>query len=179
MKTETFMNYITAQIISQLDNGIVDAKKIIDVKNEDEVRSMLGEKFWDALTRREQKIVLLDLYEKHMKDDVTKVAEFFNITTFGEGKKWYFNDFYERMYDHMLDIEDIIGYDMNHSIQDILGFELLVTLDKEERVLAKNFLDDYAYGDEGINHLIRVDDGIYLFEQDLMEDDDRYVLNNN
>jgi hypothetical protein len=57
-------------------------------------------------------------------------------------------------------------------------FELLITLDKEERILAKSFLDDYAYGDEGINHLIRVDDGIYLFEQDLMDDDDKYVLNN-
>jgi hypothetical protein len=58
MKTETFMNYITAQIISQLDNGM-DADKRIDVKNENEVRSMLGEEFWDALTRPEKKLCFL------------------------------------------------------------------------------------------------------------------------
>jgi hypothetical protein len=168
MKTEKFMNYITAQIIYQLENRL-DPETIVDVKNEDEVREVLGEKFWDALTRPEQKIVLVDLYEKHMKDDVNEVAKFFNIIKFYDGRKWYSKDFYtlmdELMDKHMLNAEDTIKYGVNCSLQDILGFELLITLNKEERKLAKNFLDDYAYVDWGPNQFIRVDDGIYRFEK--------------
>ena len=165
------MNYITAQIITQLENGL-DAETMVDVKNEGEVRSMLGEKFWDALTRPEQKIVLVNLYEKHMNDDVSEVAKFFNIIKFYDGRKWYSKDFFNRMDElmdkHMLIADDTLEYDVNQSLQDILGFELLITFNKEERELAKNFLDDYAYEDWGINRFIRVDDGIYRFEKDLM-----------
>ena len=171
MNTEKFLNYITAQIISQLENRL-DAEMIVDVKNEEEVRAMLGEKFWDALTRPEQKIVLVDLYEKHMKDDVSEVSKFFNIIKFYNGRKWYSKDFFklmdELMDKHMLIADDTLEYDVNQSLQDILGFELLITFNKEERELAKNFLDDYAYEDWGNNHFIRVDDGIYRFEKDLM-----------
>ena len=64
MKTEKFMNYITAQIIAQLDNGM-NADMRINVADENEVRSMLGEKFWNDLSRDEQKIVLRHLCLKY------------------------------------------------------------------------------------------------------------------
>lgn len=44
MNTEIFVKFFTNQMIDQLNNGF-DADKHIDVKNEEEVSSMLGDGF--------------------------------------------------------------------------------------------------------------------------------------
>ena len=60
----------------------------------------------------------------------------------------------------MLGVVGTLEFDVNLRFQDILGFNLLINLNKEERILVKCFLDDYACNDEGIHHLFRVDEGV-------------------
>jgi hypothetical protein len=157
MKTEKFMNYITAQIIAQIDNGM-NADTMINVTDENEVSSMLGEKFWDDLSRDEQKIVLRHLCLKYYDEDATEVKNFFDITSFYRGRKWYPTQFFHKMEKHLMSRREVLGTEMYYHSEAILGFDLLITLDKDERILAKSFLNEFDDLTNGGN-------GFYCFKE--------------
>ena len=157
MKTEKFMNYITAQIIAQLDNGM-NADTRINVTDENEVRSMLGEKFWDDLSRDEQKIVLLHLCLKYYDEDATEVQNFFDVTSFYRGRKWYPTQLFYRMEKHLMSRREVLGTEMDYPSEAILGSDFMITLDKDERILAKSFLNEF-------DDLTNVGNGFYCFKE--------------
>jgi hypothetical protein len=150
-------------MIDQLNNGF-DADKHIDVTNEEEVSSMLGDDFWKTLLPKEQKHVLRYLFLKYIDEEAITVRKLFDIKTFEGGKTWYSADFFYKM-QMGPDIGSYVGFGIDYTYQQLLGTDLLITLDKNERSMAKSYLDDFAQAGYCREHMYRVADGVYQFEQ--------------
>jgi hypothetical protein len=164
MNTEIFVKFFTNQMIDQLNNGF-DADKHIDVKNEEEVSSMLGDDFWKTLLPKEKKLVKRYLFLKYIDEDATTVRKLFDIKTFEGGKTWYSTDFFYKMQMATDSTGLYVGFGVDYTYQQLLGTDLLITLDKNERSMAKSFLDDFAQAGYCREHMYRVADGVYQFEQ--------------
>jgi len=63
------------------------------------------------------------------------------------------------------DIGSYVGFGIDYTYQQLLGTDLLITLDKNERSMAKSYLDDFAQAGYCREHMYRVADGVYQFEQ--------------
>ena len=159
MNTEKLMYFVASHVIGLLNNGL-DYKTPFDVTNVEEIRRILGEDFWDELLPEEQKIVRRYLLLEYIDNDRTTVSGYFEVNSIN-GSRWYPSEFFNELVSYMSDIGNSMARNTDYSVSEVLGFNYLITLDKEERSFIKDFLDDYATAGWGMYPIVRVGDGLY------------------
>ena len=159
MNTEKLMYFVASHVIGLLNNGL-DYKTPFDVTNVEEIRRILGEDFWDELLPEEQKIVRRYLLLEYIDNDRTTISGYFEVNSL-TGSRWYPSEFFNQVFEHLMDYIDAVPYGKDHRVSVILGFKFLLTLDKEERSFVKDFVDDYAVTGQGMHQIVRVGDGLY------------------